>query len=236
MTIGLLLCDHINELLQPRHGDYPAMFAAWLPHADWVIYDLPSGYFPESVHACDAFITTGSRFSVYDPLPWIARFEHLVQQLYREQKPYVGICFGHQMLAQALGGKVKPASVGWCVGNHEFKVIEPQPWMRPLQSSFRVLMSCQDQVLEMPPMAQVIAKSEDCPVGVFQCGDHLLGIQGHPEFTPAYNQDLIHLRHERIGSVKVSQALASFSRSEDRDLLSLWVCNFLVGAGSGQTN
>lgn len=230
MTLGLLLCDHIHEGLQPLHGDYPAMFAAWWPEAEWIIYDLPAGQFPTDLDSCQAYITTGSRYSVYDALPWIAKFKSLVYELFIAHKPYVGVCFGHQMLAEALGGKVKPSATGWCVGSHEFTVMQPMPWMHPLHPTFRVLMSCQDQVLALPDGAQVLASSADCPVGVFQCGDHMLGIQGHPEFTPTYNQALISLREERIGKQKASQALASFDQPLDPSLLSTWIAHFLAAA------
>lgn len=234
MKLGLLLCDHIAESWQPEHGDYPSMFAKWLPQVQWTVYDLTAGHFPSSVDSCDAYVTTGSKWSVYDQLPWIVDFKSLVQQLYKARKPYVGICFGHQMLAFALNSPVQKSSGGWCVGNHEFTVSQPQAWMQPYHATFRVLMSCQDQVLSLPEEAKMIAFSEDCPVGVFLVRNYMLGIQGHPEFTVAYNATLIHSRQDRIGLEKVHAAQASFAQPIQAPLLGQWVMKFLEQAMSGQ--
>src|SRR5690606_23965151 len=95
-----------------------------LPGFDWAFYDVVNDHFPESADECDAYICTGSRYSVYDDMPWIKELKHLVQELYQLQIPYIGVCFGHQMLAEALGGKVEKAAAGWCVGVHTFRVLQ----------------------------------------------------------------------------------------------------------------
>lgn len=234
MKLGLLLCDHIAESWQLEHGDYPAMFANWLPQAQWTVFDLTTGHLPSSVDSCDAYVTTGSKWSVYDALPWILDFKTLVKQLYTARKPFVGVCFGHQMLAYALDGQVQKSTGGWCIGNHEFEVVRPQEWMQPYQTSFRVLMSCQDQVLSLPRDAEVVASSLECPVGVFLIRNYMLGIQGHPEFTSAYNATLINSRLDRIGLEKVNAAQASFAQPIQAPLLGQWVMHFLEQAISGR--
>ncbi|MCB9303244.1 MAG: amidotransferase [Lewinellaceae bacterium] len=131
MKIGLLECDHVAPPFRHIAGDYRDMFAAILPGLQLKPYDVCNGEFPENVEACDGYLCTGSKYSVYDDIDWIHRLKVFFHELYAAKKPFVGVCFGHQMMAEALGGKVAKAPVGWCVGVHEFAVLETAEWMRP---------------------------------------------------------------------------------------------------------
>ena len=113
MNVGLLECDHVLEKFRHIAGDYRDMFAVWLPQFELQAFDVRNGEFPSSVDACDAYLTTGSRFSAYDDEAWIQQLKDFVRQLHEAEKPFVGICFGHQVLAEALGGKVEKAESGW---------------------------------------------------------------------------------------------------------------------------
>lgn len=227
IKIGLLQCDQVAQIWQEAHGDYLQMFAAWLPGVHWERYDVTKGHFPASTGDCDAYLCTGSRHSVYDDLPWIRRLKELVQELDRQRLPFVGVCFGHQLLAEALGGKVAKAGVGWCVGLHTFRILHREPWMNPFQKQFSLLMSCQDQVVQLPADSTVLAETADCPVSMYQVGKHMLGIQAHPEFSKAYAGVLMESRRERIGEQKVKTALQSLQGEADSMLLAAWVQGFL---------
>ncbi|MBK8500950.1 MAG: amidotransferase [Saprospiraceae bacterium] len=205
------------------------MFQKLLPGLDFVTYDVCHRQFPENLQDCDAYITTGSKFSVYDDLPWIQQLKELVAEIYIRDKYYIGICFGHQMLAEALGGKVAKGSKGWCVGNHAFLIQEKKEWMTPFQDTFNILMSCQDQVKIMPENAQMLAKSKDCEIGMFQVGDKMLGIQGHPEFPKDYSRALMHERSEKIGSERTLLGLESLEEPLHVDVIEKWIRNFLGG-------
>jgi GMP synthase-like glutamine amidotransferase len=206
MKIGLLECDHVRDELRHIAGDYrdmfPALFETVAPHWQWRFFDVVNGQFPESVQECDAYLCTGSRFSVYDKEPWIERLKDFVRVLYNAQKPFVGVCFGHQMLAEALGGKVAKAAAGWCVGVHSFEMPN---------TNLNLLMMCQDQVMALPPQAKILAGTPQCPVVMFQVSDFMLGIQAHPEFSKDYEAALINLRIERIGSERAEAALESLA-------------------------
>ena len=106
MKIGLLECDHVLEKFQHIDGDYQDMFTELLPQIEWQFYDVCNGHFPKSVDECEAYICSGSKHSVYENIAWINRLKEFVFQLYKKQKLFVGVCFGHQILAEALGGKV----------------------------------------------------------------------------------------------------------------------------------
>jgi GMP synthase-like glutamine amidotransferase len=223
--IGLLQCDHVDDRFRSVSGDYDAMFREWLP-GEWRVYDMAALECPASIDECDAYVTTGSRASVYDDQPWIHAFADLVRRIDSAKVPFLGMCFGHQMMAQALGGRVARSSKGWAVGVHEFRVNIRESWMDPPLESFRVLMSCQDQVQALPPESIVLASNTHCPVGLFRVRN-MLGLQGHPEFSPAYAEALLKHRAAIIGSERVDAALATLARPVNRSELSCWASRFL---------
>ena len=227
MKIGLLECDHVRDELLSIAGDYrqmfPALFKGITTSWEWVFYDLINGHFPKHIDECDAYICTGSRFSVYDREPWIVQLKTLVQNLYAAKKPFVGVCFGHQMLAEALGGKVQKADVGWCVGVHCFQTSNSNATIQNPQ----LLMMCQDQVVKLPPHATVLASTPDCPVAMLQVGDTMLGIQAHPEFGKPYEAALINIRIEKIGEQKAQKALESLTQPVDTQAMAHYIRQFV---------
>lgn len=228
MKIGLLQCDHVAGHLLHLNGDYDEQFTRLLPDFEWHFYDLTSGQFPASLDECDAYLCTGSKHSVYDDIDWIHRLKKLVQDIYAERIPFVGVCFGHQMMAEALGGKVNKAACGWCVGVHSFKIIQREAWMVPFQPVFNLLMSCQDQVLKLPSGSTVLAESADCQVGLYRVGDRMLGMQAHPEFSVAYMGALLEERREGIGPEKADAGLASLATFRDTGLITNWIREFIL--------
>jgi GMP synthase-like glutamine amidotransferase len=164
---------------------------------------------------------------VYDELAWIERLSQLIHDAHTAAVPVVGICFGHQLIAQALGGRVARAEVGWGVGVHDATVTQRRPWMVPAAETFRLLMSHQDQVLELPAGAEVLATSPHAPIAAFQV-DTLVGFQGHPEFVADYLGALLPTRVERVGAQRVAAALASLRTPTDHAVIARWMAEFLV--------
>ncbi|MCE7065437.1 glutamine amidotransferase-related protein [Dyadobacter sp. CY326] len=228
--VGLLECDHVRDELRHIAGDYcemfPALFAQVAPDWEFHFYDVCNGQFPASVDACDIYICTGSKSSVYDDDEWISRLKEFVVSIYKSNAVYIGVCFGHQILGEALGGKVEKAAVGWCVGVHHFQPTVHENWMQPVTDSFNLLMMCQDQVVELPPYATLLAETADCPHAMFRVGERMLGIQAHPEFPKAYDQALMELRVERIGEKKVALGIASLELPTHEIMFAHWIKNF----------
>lgn len=226
MKIALLVCDHVPADLQPEHGTYPEMFNH-LFRLPMDVFYVCDGNFPEP-EKYDAFICSGSRFSVYDDIPWIKQLQELTQQVYHSGKKFIGVCFGHQMIAQALGGKVEKSQHGFLIGIHTFEILQTNGWMDSGNKNYHVLMLCRDQVTKLPDGGSILASSALCKVGMFTVGKTFIGIQGHPEFTNAYNRDLFERRLKIDDIEKKSAALLSFKEKKaDRTLIGNYLRNFL---------
>ncbi|MEZ4959027.1 MAG: hypothetical protein R2830_04355 [Saprospiraceae bacterium] len=227
MKIGLLECDHVLPKFRPIAGDYSDMFRALFPALELVNYDVCNGHFPASPHECDGYLVTGSKHSVYDEVDWILELKAFVKAIYESGRTYVGVCFGHQMLGEALGGKVEKAKTGWHVGVHSFDVTAKEDWMKPPLEQFNLLMSCQDQVVKLPENSVVLAKTPTCPVAMFRVGENMLGIQAHPEFPKPYARALLESRRERIGAELVEAALKRFDLPLTDRVVAQWIVRFL---------
>jgi len=223
MKLGLLLCDHI---LQEQNG-YHGLFSNLLPDIDIFDFKVCDNQFPSSPIECDGWLITGSHYSVYDQIDWIIQLKRFVRDIANSDKLCVGVCFGHQMIGEAMGGKVIKAESGWCVGVHEFEIAKQENWMNPFQDNVNLLMSCQDQVVTLPPKSVVLAQTPICPVGMFRVGEKMLGIQGHPEFDAKYVRTLIEDRNNRIGEDTAKKGLESLKLSTDNQLVGEWIRNFL---------
>ncbi len=228
--IGLLLCDHLDTDVAELVGDLSDLFSTAFEPAGMKlrIYEVAKGELPASPAECRGWIISGSRLSAYDDVQWIEDLSDFIVTAAAARAPQVGVCFGHQLIAQALGGRVERAEVGWGVGAKEFQVVEAAKWMTPAVDRFRLLMSHQDQVVELPSGAEVIASAPYCPVGAYSIGSHVFSVQGHPEFTPALNRLLIQKRRERLGEAVADEAIGSLDQPLDHGLLVEWVSNFFA--------
>ncbi|HWQ36746.1 MAG TPA: amidotransferase [Blastocatellia bacterium] len=231
MKIGLLECDHVPDRYRHIAGDYrdmfAALFAAYAPQLNLRPFDVCNGDWPETTDECDGWLCTGSRCSVYDDVDWIHALKRFVQRLHAAQRPFVGICFGHQMLAEALGGRVAKASTGWGVGVHRVGVVRSEAWMQPSQPECRLQYMHQDQVQQLPENSVVLGESAHCPVAMFRTGETMLGIQAHPEFPAAYTAALMRDRVERIGAERVRAGLESLELPTNEELIVRWITGFL---------
>ena len=231
MRIGILQCDHVNTELQPKFGDYPQMFATMIhnqnPQHGLLNFAACDSELPDQTDLCEAYILTGSASSVYEDLQWIRDLESFVRSLHQQLIPTVGICFGHQLLAQALGGETMKSPKGWGVGIANHRVVANQDWMVPQVKEAKVLVSHQDQVTRLPAQARRILESEFCPNAMFQLGEHIIGCQGHPEFKPEYSHALMEIRKGKMPESVRQAGIDSLTKNTELGPLHLWIENFL---------
>jgi len=216
---------------QKEFGDYPDMFIHLFKEIDsaleFEIYDLRENITPKNLNECDAYITTGSRVSTYDSVDWIPAFKQLILDLNEAQIKLVGVCFGHQLIADCLNGKTTQSEKGWGVGVSVNDIKKSKSWMQPVLDQLNIVVSHKDQVTHLPENAEILAGNDFCPNFMLQIGEHILTIQGHPEFTKAYSQTLMQYRADMIGRQRVQQGLDSLLLPVHDRILMRWIYQFI---------
>jgi GMP synthase-like glutamine amidotransferase len=202
MKIGIIETGEVSPELKSRHGDYPAMFEALLgavdPALEFATVRVVAGEMPASPGQADAWLMTGSRHGVYDDLPWIEPLKQFLRDCIAARVPVVGICFGHQILAEALGGRAVKSDRGWGLGVQDYSLVTRPGWLEHVPDTFSVHALHQDQVVALPPGATVLATSEHCPYAALAYGDpenpDALTLQPHPEYDAGFMGELLTLR------------------------------------------
>jgi GMP synthase-like glutamine amidotransferase len=229
MKVAILETGAPPPQLVPRFGRYPEMFRQLLGGGfDYESFDVPGGELPGIPGAHDAYLITGSPAGVYDPLPWIDELAAFLRAADRSTK-LVGICFGHQLLAETFGGHVEKVERGWGVGLHTYPIVRHEPWMDDVQA-VSVPVSHQDQVVIQPPNTEILASSLFTPYAALAWRDRAaISFQFHPEFSPDYARALIGARRERLP--QPDAAIGSLDRPNDNARVGGWIRNFLTGSG-----
>ncbi|WP_432470168.1 glutamine amidotransferase-related protein [Amphritea sp. HPY] len=234
MKIGILQCDHVLEKFVSEHGTYPQMYSALFDNVQldvqFELYDVTLGEYPLDIDECDAYITTGSKCGVNDDLSWLEGLENFVLKLHQAKKKFVGICFGHQLVAKALGGRVELSPKGWGIGLSFNQIDARKSWMRPYSEGMDLVVSHQDQVVVLPAQAQVLASSDFCPYYMIQYEEHFLTIQGHPEFPKGYSESLMDDRRNRIPARRIREGMVSLLAETNEELCAIWIYKFFSTA------
>ena len=234
MHLGILDCDRVDPDLADCFGQYADMFQQALSpyNFQFSVYDGQSEVLPD-VTSCDGWLITGSRHAAYDDIPWIHRLLPWIRQVEQQRRPLAGICFGHQIIAKALGGDVKRAEVGWGVGTYKVERSDNPHWLLPKQCNLTLLVSHQDQVTHLPPTAELLYGNSFCPIYGFAVGRHVLTLQGHPEFSRDYTRALMERRQAIIGELPYQAGIQSLDAELDDALALRWLADFLRQSHSG---
>lgn len=199
MRIGILQTGQSPDALRGAMGDYPSFFERLLAGRGLTFrtWHVEAMDFPQSVHDCDGWLITGSRHGAYEDHPFIPKLEDFIRTAYKERVPLVGICFGHQIIAQALGGKVERFGGGWAVGPQDYdfggEKITMNAWHR-------------DQVMRRPEGAEVAACNDFCENAALVYGDRAYTVQAHPEFEDAFIEGLLTHRGKGLVPDEIMEA------------------------------
>lgn len=179
-----------SDLIRETTGD------AW--SAEWVEHETRSGHPLPSVHDADAFVITGSGASVTERLPWMLRLEAWIREAHAAKRPIFGICFGHQIVAKALGGEVEANPRGREMGTTVLEVLESDPIFEGLPERFAVNMTHMDTVVRLPEGAVTLARTDLENTGAYRIGDHIRCVQYHPELDGPAMREYVEARRERV--------------------------------------
>ena len=222
MKIGILETGVLRDEMVGRFDPYPVMFERFIGRAghefEFEAFCVIGGVMPPSIHACDGWLITGSRHGVYDKLEWMAPLEDFIRELATARMPLVGVCFGHQIIAEALDGEVVKSEKGWGVGLHQYRIEESLSWMETEPQQVEIYAYHQDQVVKCPAAARVFLSSEFCPFAGLSYGDSIISVQAHPEFTAAFEKFLL----ETYGSSVLPAAVAARARATMNGMFMVW--------------
>ena len=220
MHIGVLQTGHAPEALRAAHGDYGDMFRDLLAGqgmrlTDW---DVEGMRFPPAPDAAEGWLITGSKHGAYEDHAFIPPLEEFIRAARAAQVPMVGICFGHQIMAQALGGRVEKFAGGWAVGPQRYdfggETLDLNAWH-------------QDQVTAAPAEAELIAQNDFCALAGFRYGDWGLSVQPHPEFDDGFIQGLIETRGRGlVPEAQLAQAATRLDGARDAGRMAERIAQF----------
>jgi GMP synthase-like glutamine amidotransferase len=236
MKVTILETGRAPGRLSDDFPRYPEMFVSLLSNADenlaFQTVPLIEGAGLPDPAKLEAVIITGSPSGVYDAAPWIGPLRAFVRSAFAARTPMVGICFGHQLIADAMGGEVRKSEKGWGLGRHTYEILEHRPWMVDADKSFSLSVSHQDQVVAPPKAAVTLARSAHTEHAMLAYEDApVMSLQGHPEFGDAFVTALYGARRgTTLSDAQVDAAIESLARPEDNALVGDWMARFFQGA------
>lgn len=229
VRLGVLQAGRVPEEMADQHADYDQLFVNLLgadefDYRHWAVLD---GQFPDSTADADAWLITGSRFGAYEDHDWIPPLEELIRQIFAADQPLVGICFGHQIIAQAMGGKVEKFADGWSVGRVEYK-LEKSVFGSAIDSEHTPLLAFhQDQVVQAPQTATTVGSTDFCKHAALLYGNRALTIQPHPEFYSEFIGGLLEARRAILPEAIIDTATKALGQPIVREPIADTIRHFL---------
>ena len=208
--------------------DYASSLFEDLFHNNNIIlenYQIQFDEFPPLYVPYDAYLISGSKHSIHDPFPWIKNLKRFITQL--ENKKIIGVCFGHQLLADIYGGTVGRNTTGWHTGVDTTHIIQTPPWMTPHISEVHSIFHHQECVTQLPNNSNLIAGSQLSPYDMYTIDDKIFSMQFHPEFTVPHHSRLLKKIQHQLPPDQLQEAISSHQQVLDNDIIASWIVNFI---------
>ena len=230
-NLCILQAGPINKGLIQDYPSYDKMFSSLLNDKmrffNVDVYNIYENIFPENLDNYNAFIITGSAYGVYEHHSWIQELFEVIKKIVHLKIPLLGICFGHQAIAQALGGHVIKSSKGWGVGIKEITTKKYNSLLGNF-NKLNLIFFHQDQVVKLPRNAKLIAGNSFCDISSFSIDDTVLALQAHPEFNKDFSLKLLNARKSSIEPTTYLEAINELETLEhDGELIAPNLINFL---------
>jgi len=212
IKLGVLNAGPVLPEIRHIYSDYAQIFGHMLRCFDfqiesWKVYE---SHFPNTITQCDAWLISGSKFGVYENHPWIPTLEEFIRDCHANNLPLIGVCFGHQIIAQALGGTVEKFREGWGVGWAPFFFLDQTIYLNSWH---------QDQVVIVPEGAHVLGHNSFCENAFISYGENTFSLQAHPEFDHDFIRHLIKYRGSEVPQKRVQGAKESLEKKLSNDLM-----------------
>lgn len=231
MKIGIIVCDKVAPELAKEYGEFADMIMETLnPFGsfEYQQFNAVAQELPPADDNCEGYIITGSTHDAYSDQAWIHNLADWIRQCDENKKMLLGICFGHQIISLALGGSVQKSEKGWGIGMSVNEIAANYSWMIPAAETLNLLVSHQDQVIEKPSSMETIASSDFCPNYMLKKDDHILTVQGHPEFSVEFDRKLVERKRSRLTETQYDHALTSLELPAHSAIVMQWFAQFLT--------
>ena len=232
MRLGILAAGITPDELLSEFGAFSDMFIQLFNGTgclfEYEVFDVRDGSFPDTVEQCDGWIITGSKCGVNQNLLWMRKLKQLVLDVFAAKIPMVGICFGHQIIADAFGGKVDKYKGGWGIGLHSYRFTGEHEFFIDTPAGFTINAMHQDQVITKPSNAQLFATSDFCKYAGLIYDNRIITFQAHPEFSVAFEEALIELRKGDVIPSEAADKGLETLRQKDVAIEALRIAQMIV--------
>lgn len=234
MHIAVLVTNTDQSAFAARHPRDAEKFTVLLkgvrPHWQVTTFEVTENEFPAALEGFDGLLIGGSPASVNDENHWIERLSTLIRQAHAAGVPMVGVCFGHQAIAQALGGEVGPNPGPFVLGTTKTTFSTRAPWMPADARQITLASAHGEQVTRLPEGAEALGESPGCPIAAYRIGTGVFATQHHPEMTPGFLAALVEEFAPHFPEEVGTRARASLTKAPEGLRFAEWIARFFEQA------